>query len=698
MTEPETDTLSLAADFPPADRDAWRALVDAALKGVPYDKALTRTLAEGLRTEPIYTGAEAPPPADMATRNALATDRAVSGWEVRQHHAHPDPIQVNREILADLERGVQSVQLRLDQAGRRGGTALSDPADAGIDGVMVYTLSDLQAALDGVFVEAARVALQPGAAFEGAAAMMMALWSDRGLDPAQVLGHLGADPLGALAEQGTLTEPVDRSVRRLADLAAHVAATYPQVTTVSVDTAAYHGAGADEAMDLACAVATGLAYLRAMEDVGLTVEAAAAQIEFSLPVGVDVFLGIAKLRAIRRLWAEVLAACGVAEDRRSMRLHVTTAENAWSGRDPWVNMLRATVATFAGAVGGADSLTVLPYSHVLGLPDGFARRIARNTQVILAEESSLARVIDPAGGSWYVETLTEQLASKAWERFQAIEGAGGMVQHLTSGAAAAECASAWAERERRIAGRREQLIGVSAFPKVDEKPVDVNAVDLETLVTAARQRLQANAGERGGADTIVGRVRMASSGADLTALVGEDSDPTTTPPLASHRLGEAFEALRDAADAHAQQTGTRPSAVLVLLGGPAQATTRATFARNHLGTGGIECVDCDGDDPDAVSAALGAAGADLAVICSSDSIYQDRAAETARQFKGIGAREVLLAGRPGEHEAAWRTAGIDGYLFAGDDTLATVRGVLARLGVPGVVPGIGAGGNQGDGA
>ena len=656
MTDAETEGLTLAADFPAADREAWRKLAEAALKGAPFDKALTRRLAEGIVTDPIYAADAEQAPADAATRNAGALARVAHGWDIRQLHAHPDPKAVNKAVLTDLERGANSVILRLDKAGRRGGTAASDAANAGVDGVLLHSVNAFEDALKDVYLEAATVALQPGGAFGATAAMMRALWTQRGIADADVLGHLGADPLGSLAAEGMLPESLDASLSRMAALAAEAAKSYPNVTTVSVDTAAYHGAGANEAMDLGYALATGLAYLRAMEAAGLSIEDAARQIEFSLPVGVDVFLGIAKLRAARRLWADILGACGVAEDARSMRLHVMTAPNAWAGRDPWVNMLRATVATFAGAVGGADSITVLPYSHACGLPDGFARRIARNTQVILAEESNLAKVGDPSGGSWYVESLTDQLAAKAWERFRAIEAAGGMAKHLTSGAVAKECAEAWAERERRIAGRREELTGVNAFPKVDEAPVDVEAVDRAALVAAAAKAL--------------------SGDQTLDKLLKAEGAPEEIDAPTAHRLGEAFEILRDASDAAAK----RPTALLVLLGGPAMSTARATFARNHLGTGGVACVDVDADTDD-LKAALAKAGTDLAVICSSDSIYADRAAETAKALKAAGAREVLLAGRPGDNEAAWGQAGIDGYIYAGDDTLATVRGVLARLGV-----------------
>ena len=661
MFDEQPDALTLAAAFPATDRNAWRALVDKALKGAPYEKVLTTALTEGIRTEPIYAADDAPPPAAAATRHADAVGRTAGGWDIRQLHAHPDPVETNKAILADLERGARSALIRLDRAGRCGGTAMTDPENAGVGGVMIDGAKSLNLVLDDVYLDAAPVVFLPGGGFGGLAELVFDLGRRRGIANDAMLGHLGADPLGALAAEGALPEPLDQSLERMANLAAHAHRDYSKLTVVSVDTAPYHAAGANEAMDLGYALATGVAYLRAMEQAGLTPAEAARQMMFGLPVGVDVFLGIAKLRAVRRLWARVLEASGVPDGARGMTVHVTTAERAWAGRDPWVNMLRATVATFAGAVGGADALTVLPYTHALGLPNDFARRIARNTQLVLAEESNLARVIDPAGGSWYVESLTDQLAVRAWSQFQGIEAAGGMAAALLDGTIAKQCAEAWSERERRIAGRREELTGVNVFPKVDEVPVEVATVDREALIEAARMRL---------ADEPMNLAMLTAGG-----------DGVTMTALTAHRLGEAFEALRDASDTHHANTGTRPTALLALLGGPAQHTARASFARNHLGAGGIDVIDLMVNEPSDASALLARAGTDLVVLCGSDTLYMEQASVMATAFKGAGFREVILAGRPGDNEALWAKAGIDGYIFAGDDTLAMLRRLLHGLGV-----------------
>jgi methylmalonyl-CoA mutase len=306
-----------------------------------------------------------------------------------------------------------------------------------------------------------------------------------------------------------------------------------------------------------------------------------------------------------------------------------------------VNMLRTTVACLAAAVGGADAVTVLPFDSALGLPDGFARRIARNTQAILVEESGLARVIDPAGGSWYVERLTDQLARAAWPVFQEIERAGGQHAALRSGLIAEQLAQNWAKRSSALARRREAVTGVSEFPNLSEP----------RLV-----RVAAPAAPGGG----LPRVRRAA----------------------------AFEALRARSDAVLADTGARPRILLAALGPAAVHTARSTFAANLFQAGGIETVLSEAaggsktDKPDfaALTEAFTASGTAAACLCSSDGLYAEYAAEAAAALKAAGARYVVLAGRPGDRRAAYAEAGVDAFAYVGCDALAILTTVLDEIG------------------
>jgi methylmalonyl-CoA mutase len=300
-------------------------------------------------------------------------------------------------------------------------------------------------------------------------------------------------------------------------------------------------------------------------------------------------------------------------------------------------MLRATIATFSAGLGGANAITVLPHTLALGLPDPFARRVARNTQLVLLEESNLAKVSDPAAGSGGIETLTQQLCEAAWSRFQDIEKAGGVFAALAQGLIQREVAATRAVREASIARRKEVLTGATEFPNLHE--ADVAVLDVKPVAPAS---------------------------------FGEEK--LTFDALAPIRLAAPFELLRDRSDRILKDDGARPKVFLANLGTPADFTARATFAKSFFETGGIEALDSEGfADPAALATAFKASGAALACLCSSDKMYAGHAAAAARALQVAGARHIYLAGRPGEQEAALRAAGVNEFIFAGGDALATLQ-------------------------
>ena len=658
--------LALGAAFAPADRAAWRALVARALGDRDFDGTLVTRTYEGLDLQPLYDRADAQV-AGAATRNDAGLTRGTAGWEIRQSVDHPDPAAANQALLHELASGATAITLVLDPAGERA-------AGPGAAGTFLPDRTALATVLDGVYLQAARVALAPGPLFAGAAALMLDHLETAGVDPATARVHFGADPLAALARHGHLAMTLPEALGAMAEIAEHSAASLPAARAVTVDTTVYHAAGADEVLDLAIALSTGVAYLRAMTDHGLSVAAALAEIEFSLAAGVDLFMTVAKLRAARRLWARVAEASGAAA---ATALHVGTAERVISRRDPWVNMLRATIAGFAAGIAGADSVAVAPYDQGWGLPTDFGRRIARNAQVILQEESALGQVIDPAGGSWFIEDLTERLAQAAWRRFQEIEAAGGVAAMLADGRLQATLADVWAARERDLAHRRTQIIGVNMFPNLDEEAPAPPSMAWPEIVAPWHARRPAPAAVDGDLATRVAAARHGAAIGDLSggaAANGEDAAPIT-----AHRLGEGFEALRDASDAWAEAHGQRPRIFIAALGTPAAHGARVDFTRNYLAAGGIEALDGQGA-PDQIAAAFTASGLDLAIICGSDKLYEAEAAAMAAAL--CGASWLGLAGRPANADVL-RAAGIETFIHAGDDCLATLRAIHAKLGIAG---------------
>lgn len=679
----DTDFLKLAADFPAPESAVWMELVEKSLGGRPYDKLTTESY-DGLQIKPLYTAEDSAedigvPGTAPYVRGTTALGASQSGWDVRCLSSHPDPVEANRQILNDLAKGATSIVLKLDPTGR--------------NGTIVKSRADMNALLDGVYLDLAPVVLDPGGPSLPPAAFLMDLIARRGaqgdMDPAAFKGNFGADPLSTLAAVGKVIVPMETLLGRMADLAAYTSATFPNAKGLNISTATYHNAGCSEAQELAIAMATAVEYLRQMTKAGLSVDESCKQIAFTLTCDADVFLTIAKLRVARRLWARVAEACGASTDSQAASLHAVTAPRMMSRRDPWVNMLRSTAACFAAGVGGTDGVTVLPFEHATGLPTSLGRRIARNTQIILQEESSIDRVVDPAGGSWMAEQLTEDLAEKAWGVFQGIEKSGGMAAVLVDGSLAKQITETEMARAAHIATRKDALTGVSEFPNIAEDPVKTDAPDIEGAVTRADARAAEATGTISGLPGHGKGTLMAA----LVAAAGEDcsapamsaalkGEPMQIDSLPQHRLAEDFEALRDASDAHLAKSGTRPQMFLANIGKIAEFTARASFAKNAFEAGGLEPVSgTGGESVEDIAAEFKKSGTASAVICSTDDLYAAHAEALAKALVKAGAKAVYLAGKGGDHDAAWRASGVNDFIFMGCDVLAVLRDAHSRLGV-----------------
>jgi methylmalonyl-CoA mutase len=703
--------FTIRDDFPPADYEQWRRLVEEDLKGASFKERLVTTTYEGIDLFPVCTMDDWPAYGDPSgfpgtspfTRGARPLGNVDGGWRVFQESAHPDPATTAEWIAEELAGGSGGVLLRLDRSARAGcDPDTAGPVRSGSGGCGIWSGADLETALARVAPASTPIVLLPGAAFLPAAALLEAWWRSRDVPAESAAGGFGADPLGTLAREGRLPAPLEVMLHHLADLAVWTAAERPGVRAVTVDTTPYHDAGADAVQDLAYAVTTGIAYLRALTDAGLDLGTAARQIRFTLAVGSHFFKAAAKLRAARTLWSLVVGAAGGPEPAGAMHLHVRVASRVLTRRDPWVNLLRNTAGCFAAAVAGAEEVTTEPFDTRLGPSEALGRRLARNTQLILREESGLHRVIDPAGGAWYVERLTDELAERAWALVQRIEAAGGMGTVLESGEVADRIAQGYARREQNLARRRDPVTGVSEFPDLAEEPVVRAAPDPAALLEEAIARTRAartRAGERAAeplAAALAGRperpgaltaaaIESAEAGATIglmsTALYGTGS-PLEISPLPAHRLAEGFEALRDASDAHLARQGRRPRVFLAGLGPPADATPRLAWARNFFAAGGFEAVETSSlTDASTAGEAFRASGARIAVLCSSDRRYASLAVPVAAALKAAGARTVVLAGRGGEGEGKYREAGVDRFIFSGCDVLAILRDLLVEAGV-----------------
>ena len=445
--------LPLADNFEAKTHDDWLALVAKTLKDGDFEKHLTSRSADGIRIAPLYTRDDRLPDALRAVRPGAAD----GSWDIRTLQAGADAASVNDAVLDDLAGGATSIELQLEAPGRFG---------------LLASKVAIERALSDVRLDAISVAFNPGEDYRKAAETLCGLWIAQNIDKDKRLGAINADPLGVLAASGGLSQSIGAAVKDAAGLAAEQRWSAPGITILAADGRPYHEAGASEAQELACLLATTVSYLRALEAEGCEPQDAWPRIAFHLSADADLFLTIAKLRAARQLLMRLSEACHVQNAHALTTLTVQTSARMMARRDPWVNMLRTTVACAGAALGGADAITVLPYTWAIGQPDTFARRIARNTQLVLQSESSLARVADPAGGSWSIEALSDELAQATWKQFQDIEAAGGLAGALGDGMIQDQICEVVNKRTGDISHGRQNLIGVSAFPHLSETAIE----------------------------------------------------------------------------------------------------------------------------------------------------------------------------------------------------------------------------------
>lgn len=604
-------------------RARWRhAVADVLARGGRRDPAdlgdeperlLESPTYEGFPIQALYTALDAVPEAPLPgdwpfVRGGDPHRDVLSGWKVAEEFPAPGfsgaPADGNTAVLDALVNGVSALILRVGSTG--------------------IAAADLDRWLDGVYLELAPVLIDAGAQFPSAAEAMLALVAGAEDSRRAAMSiDLGADPL--TADLGNRPAPaLDDVVAVAAGLAGR-----PGVRTITVDGPAFHNLGSNASWELAGVIAAATDYLRLITASGVDEGDALSQISFRLVADDDQFMSIAKFRAARQLWGRVAETLGH-PDSGAVRVHAVTSLPMMTQRDPWVNMLRTTVAAFGAGLGGADTVQVLPFDIAIpggfpGTADGFARRIARNTQVVLLEESNLGRVLDAAGGSWYVEELTETLAAQGWAHFREIEARGGFRKardHITE-----QIDRVRARRVDDIAHRRTAVTGVNEFPNLGEPPL-----------------------------------------------------PPASAPAAVARYAAAFEALRDRSDAHLRRSGARPHVVLLPLGPLAENNVRATFAANLLASGGIEAVNPGGVGAGTVSAAVRDTGATIAVICGSDARYGSEAAGIVAAARAAGIEQVLLAGPQRAVADIPPDRRPDGYLNAKSDAVEALSALLSRLG------------------
>lgn len=714
-TESKTAPDRLLAEFPPVGYGEWRQLVESELKGVPFEKRMFTPTSEGLTLRPIYR------PEDVAdlphigsfpgfapfVRGSQASGYAARPWAISQEIVCASPAEFNHTARNSLDKGLSALNIVVDKATRNGNDPdWAKPEEVGHGGLSIATVDDLDRALEGIDLAKISLFIRSGASALPIAALLAALSRQRKKAPAGLRGCIEMDPLGVMAHEGALPQSLEGAYREMAILLHWAAANAPQLQTVCVHSRSWHEAGGNAAQELGLTLATGVEYLRQMDRRGLDAETAAPRIRFAMTVGTNFFVEIAKLRALRMLWSRVVSVAGGGEEAQKLSLHVRTSRWNKSVLDAHTNLLRTTVEALAGVLGGCDSMQVGAFDEVVRSPDDFSRRLARNIQLILEKECELGRVADPAGGSWYVETITAELANKAWTIFQEVEGMGGMEAALRAGFPQNAVAAVGREKIKAVNLRRASIVGVNQYANAKEIPLRRPAEEAEAFhklrvlqVELYRTRMEdaenelvlqklTNVISADNKRVFEACIDAASAGATLGEIARavriHERPCNPIVPVQITRAALGFEQLRAAMDRYAASpNGERPRVFLCTMGTPKEYKARADFSRGFFAAGGYEAVSSEGFRlPEDAAQAFAASKARIAVICSTDDKYPVLVPLLIKAIRAQrGDAIIVLAGLPQEYVEALKKAGVDEFIHIRADACELLTRLHRRLGI-----------------
>ena len=674
-------------EFTPPTDEEWKAACEALLKGAPFEKKMFTKTYEGITFDPMYTRKHTEdilpkgvmPGMGDYLRGVDAAGYIGKPWGIAQACDETLPAENNELLRHENDKGATIYHIVLDTASRAGVDARQAEA-VGDTGTSVTTVEDMHVLLTGLDLAKFPLYVYAGANAVPLLALVAAARRASGEDMAEVRGIVGADPIGALAADGKLPASLDAHYDSLAAAARWATANAPHLRTVFVRSDVYSNGGANDVQEVASVLATATAYLRALCERGLTIDEAASQIAFAFSMGANFFLQIAKLRAVRPLWAQIVGAFGGSAEAQKMRIHARPALFFKTIYDPYVNMLRNTTEIFSGVVGGIDSFESAPFDEPIRKGDEFSRRIARNVQIMLQEEFGLLQPIDPAGGSWAVETLTRQMKEKIWAEFQRIEKEGGIVAALRAGSLQESVAAVLAARFKNADLRRDRIVGNNMYPNMTETLLETRAEDtaalkaqrtadidayLSDIDVKHRDEALASLRQTHSVDNAVEAALAGATIAELMTAVTEGNGAETVTAIAPHRWSERFEALRQRTEEYKAEKNDNVKIFLANMGPIPQHKARADFTTGFLQVGAFEVLGNDGfKTVEEAADAARASGADAVVICSTDATYPEIVPALAPKLHEVlpKARVFLAGAAPKDLLETYKEAGIDEYI------------------------------------
>jgi methylmalonyl-CoA mutase len=699
-------------EFPSSNYEEWKGAAVAALKGTPFEKSMYTSTYEGITLEPLFTAEhmknvgppEAFPGMGSLTRGVKASGYIASPWEVVQPCDTPSPEGANLQTRREMEKGVTTLSLLLDDATLRGidADAADVSAAAGGRGVSISTLLDLERLFDSTGLDRRPIHIDAGASSAPLLGFVGAWAEKHGVPCGRLRGCIGADPLGTWLRNGSLSCSIGRLFDEMAHGILWAEKYMPNMRTVLMRGAVVHNGGGSAVCEVASVMAAAVETLRALMERQVDIDAFARHLRFEFSLSSNFFMEIAKIRAVRWVWAQIAEAFGGGDASKKADVFGRTSFFTKTLYDPYVNMLRNTTEAFSAVLGGIDGLTVGCFDEAVRPGNEFSRRTARNTQILLQEEFSLLQPIDPAGGSWYLESLTDTLARRTWELFQKIESEGGFSACVKSGMVQSMVGEVLSQRFKKLATRSDRAVGTNMYPNTQEHPLEREQEDFAKFYEKRREELQkfrASRDEKKArealeseiANTGGGIVEWVVSAARAGATLGETRSrlndgggvPAIT-PISAHRWTEQYEAMRQRTENYKKDRGDNVKIFLANMGPIPQHKARADFITGFMDVANFDILKNNGfPTTDECAEAAAASGADIAVICSTDDSYPELVPPLARSIKEKApAMRVFLAGAPKEEfKQSYLDAGVDEFISVRSNCLATLSDIQKAKGM-----------------
>ncbi|MCA0388632.1 MAG: acyl-CoA mutase large subunit family protein [Bacteroidetes bacterium] len=706
--------LNLRDDFSPSGYDAWRQVAEADLKGVPFEKKLVTPTYEGINLQPIYTIEDLKklqetnnfPGFPNFLRGSAPDGCTLQPWLVAASLTHPYAEEYNSLLLDALSRGQNSVVLPLDITSRSGLDAdYGKPGETGKGGVSISGIGSLSRAFNGVDLTACPLFVNAGFSPLAFMALLNGYLNKSNLEISKIAGAVYGDPVGFLFENGSIPVTINEAFDQIKKTILFLEKQKSGLRTIGINGSVFVDKGATAVQELGLAMSVAVESLVRLSESGLSPESLVNRMVFVFGTSTNLFMEIAKFRAARILFSEVLNQMNIPQDNVEMFTSARTSSFYHSTVDPYVNMLRITTQAFSAVIGGVQMIETLPFNSLFAAGDEFAERIARNTQIILSEESHLNHVIDAAGGSYYIETLTNEIASEAWKYFKEIESAGGIVESLHKGRIQNDIRQINEKRQKDVATRKSVIVGVNSYANVKENPVHNPVIDLEEVYKKRAEYLQKlrvsgngenhssilieleninHAGDE--ADQISRAAALAERGATLGEIFShlrKSSDNEKIETVTALRPAERFESLRVRAFKEKTEKGSLPKIYLFNIGSIKQYKVRADFARGFFEAGGCEVIYPAGVQTisEGIQQALSSC-AGAFVLCSTDDTYPELVPSFVEEIKKADSSNLcILAGYPKDQVEAHRQSGIDEFIFLGADVVTIISSIFDKTGV-----------------